>query len=480
MDTGKYYAKEWKSIGNEFFLAYEAFVNHYYYMRYTSIDISPTSGRIRRGFLSYGRVVFDSEYTFKNIPRIVNGEKTWDLDGILSNIVKGLCDVGESDYISLSAFSYDFVLLDGNGDIVGMPISFQDDRFDSVREVFSQWELYQKTGQCPIRYSTFNQLMVMKDESPELFDRAERLLFIPDYLRYRLTGVLSNEFTIASTSSLLDIGTGDWNFKLLKDVGIPERLFYPLQKPGSVVPLLDDIKKEIGYDADFMLVPSDRLSLSLSAAMMDSDTLMIAAGGLSTLGVVADEAIISDDSMKAGFSNFLRADGKVFITKRIPAGRIIRSFRDESESGLTYNEIENNARKVSNPDRFPLDDRFYIAQAVSPVIEELVGRKMDKDEIAASIYVSIVSCYSDAIEKIESLLEREFDEISICGGIVRDRYLNILLALKSGKIVLSGDDAPSSLASLLFMAETAGEFGDEKRERVLRRSLYLTTYRKTF
>lgn len=449
-------------------------------MRYTSIDISPTSGRIRRGFLSSGRMVFDSEYTFKNNLKTVEGQKVWDLDEVVLHIVKGLETVGESDYISISSWSYDFVLLDWNGDVVGQCVSFQDGRLDSVRDVFEPEEFFNKTGQHPIKYSTFNQLLSIKEESPELFDASDRLLFISDYLVYRLTGQIANEFTIASTSSLLDLETGDWNYSLIKSVGIPERLFQSLSKPGLSFDLKDDVVKEIGYEAKLMLVPSDRIPLSLFASHLDRDTFLIYAGGLSTIGVASEKPIVDERTFNSGLNNVLLPDGNVFLTKRIAAGRILRSFKSEFENGMTFNEIETRARKIKNPDVFKIDERFYIERPVSSEIKEILGKDMDSDEIAASIYASIVNSYIDSIKDVETLLDRECDEISISGGIVRDRYLNMLLAVKSGKIVLSGDDSPASLSSLLYMAMNTGEISDENVEKVLRKSLFLTTYRRSY
>ena len=77
---------------------------------------------------------------------------------------------------------------------------------------------------------------------------------MPCYLSYLLCGVAHNEYTIASTSGLLDAKTRGWDARLLQQRGLPEKLFAEAPVPSGTPlgSLLPDIAREIGFDCTVM------------------------------------------------------------------------------------------------------------------------------------------------------------------------------------------------------------------------------------
>ena len=114
---------------------------------------------------------------------------------------------GGFDAIGIDTWGVDFGLLDKNGRLLANPYHYRDNRThnvpEKVFEIISKDELYSKAGLQFIHFNTIYQLMYLKFNEPEVLDRADKMLMMPDLFAYMLTGEMKEEATIASTSNLL-------------------------------------------------------------------------------------------------------------------------------------------------------------------------------------------------------------------------------------------------------------------------------------
>ena len=99
------------------------------------------------------------------------------------------------------------------------------------------------------------------------------------------------EYTIASTSELLDARGRIWNFPLIRRLGLPERLFGPIVMPGTVRGMLTaDVARQIGVDYDVPVVAvgshDTASAVFASAATKDPSTAYLSSGTWSLLGVL--------------------------------------------------------------------------------------------------------------------------------------------------------------------------------------------------
>ena len=83
--------------------------------------------------------------------------------------------------------------------------------------------------------NTVYQLYALKKYRPHILERADRLLFMPDLFGYMLTGNMTTEYSIATTSQMVDIATKTWATGLLDRLGIPSRLLCDIKPSGSVL-----------------------------------------------------------------------------------------------------------------------------------------------------------------------------------------------------------------------------------------------------
>ena len=178
---------------------------------YLAVDIGASSGRHIIGTVEHGVMALHEVYRFENRLIEKNGHLCWDMEGLVQNVIEGLKAAHDAGYtpttVGIDTWAVDFLLLDADGTPIGDPVAYRDGRTAAMREelepILPFTKLYARTG---IQYQSFNtvyQLCALKKEHPEQLAAAEHFLMVPDYLNYRLTGVMANEYTNASTTALV-------------------------------------------------------------------------------------------------------------------------------------------------------------------------------------------------------------------------------------------------------------------------------------
>ena len=119
-----------------------------------------------------------------------------------------------------------------DGSLLGLPRAYRDPYTDGAPEDFfkriPKEEVYKRTG---IQVMPFNSLFQLFRAGQDSFipqEVAEKILFIPDLLAYMLTERMVCEYTIASTSQLLNPETHKFDYKLLEAVGVSPTLMCPV------------------------------------------------------------------------------------------------------------------------------------------------------------------------------------------------------------------------------------------------------------
>jgi L-fuculokinase len=97
------------------------------------------------------------------------------------------------------------------------------------------WRLYEITGFHNYPIQTINRLRWLRENAPDVLDKAHKWLMIQDYIVHRFTGEFSTEITITSTTTLLDLNTGQWCDELFNLIGVDKAIFPPISRPGTVV-----------------------------------------------------------------------------------------------------------------------------------------------------------------------------------------------------------------------------------------------------
>ena len=200
-------------------------------MQVLAFDFGASSGRAMLGGFDGKAITLEEIHRFTNDPVQMNGTLYWDAPRLFFEIKEGIRKAkakGGFDSIGIDTWGVDFALLDSFGDLIANPVHYRDSRTEGMMEeafqAIPREELYTRTGTQIMRINTLYQLLSLAKKRPDLLERADSLLLIPDLFHYLLTGEKKAEFTEVSTTQMLDPRTGDWDKELLERLGIPSRL----------------------------------------------------------------------------------------------------------------------------------------------------------------------------------------------------------------------------------------------------------------
>lgn len=450
---------------------------------YLAVDIGASSGRHIIAEIVDGKIVLEEVYRFWNGMDDVDGSLCWDVDRLFKEIVTGLkkCkEIGKiPSYMGIDTWGVDYVLLDEDDKILGKTYGYRDSRNngmdEKVYEIISQEDLYKRTGIQKAIFNTIYQLMAVKQNNPEHMEAAKTLLFIPDYLNFKLTGAKVNEYTEASTGQLLNPETKDWDYELIDMLGYNRNMFCKVTKPGTKVgDFTEEIQKEVGFNCEVILPAThDTGSAVLAVPTNDDNAIYISSGTWSLLGVERMEADCSLKSMEENFTNEGGYNYRFRYLKNIMGLWMIQSvryefpkvFEAEFPELLSFGDICTMASKETIASIVDCnDDSFLAPKSMIKAVQDYCARTNQQipetvGEIASVIYNSLAQCYADTIRGLEKVTGKTYDRIHVVGGGANAGYLNELTAKYCKKPVHAGPTEATALGNLAVQMMYSGELG---------------------
>ncbi len=450
---------------------------------YLAIDIGASSGRHILGSVENGKIELEEVYRFPNGTSLKNGHQCWDHKALFENVVKGMkrcAEIGKiPSYLGIDTWGVDFLLLDGEGKVIGDSVGYRDSRTEGmdakVYELLPEAELYARTGIQKQMYNTVYQMMALKEKNPEQLEAAETFLMMPDYLNFKLTGVCHQEYTNATTAQLVNIKTGEWDLEMMEKLGYPTKLFGKLSMPGETVgTLLPEIAREIGYDMTVLHPASHDTGSAVLAVPTNSDNAVyLSSGTWSLMGV---ESLTPDSSEKAREHNFTNEGGASYrfrFLKNIMGLWIIQSIRKELDGKYTFAELCDMATALGDTKyRINVNDSCFLApDSMIGAINRYCGTEdMPLDHMLCCVYQSLAECYVQTIAEIAEITGKKLEALHIIGGGSKDDYLNELTAKALDIPVYAGPIEATAIGNLLAQMIGTGVFASiaEAREAVFR------------
>lgn len=455
-------------------------------LKMLAIDLGASSGRGIVGSFNGEKLTLRENHRFSNDPVITNGRMYWDIlrifHEIKQSITKTVLDKDNVSSIGIDTWGVDYALLDRYGRMLANPTHYRDTRTEGIQEYVSSIvpakELYAKCGIQAINFNTVYQLTADKRYEPETFERAERMLNIPDLLNYFLTGNMANEYTILSTGSFLDAAKRDYAFDLLDKLGIPRKLFGEIVQPGYTVgKLLPQVLSETGKtDANVITVAShDTASAVIAVPTQEEDFIYISSGTWSLMGTELKAPLINEQSQLLNLTNEGGAMGTIRFLKNIMGLWLIQESRRQwKREGNEYSfaQMEAWAKECKPMQCFinPDDASFSTPGNMPEKIREFcrrTGQHVPESvgEVVRCIYESLALKYRQTAESIEGLMGRKAKVIHVVGGGTKDRFLSQMTADACGIPVAAGPEEATAIGNLMMQAIAAGEVADLKQAR---------------
>jgi rhamnulokinase len=448
---------------------------------YLAVDLGATSGRTILATLENGKLEMEELTRFANPIIHLTGHCFWDIYALYNEIIAALRETHRRGIslrsIGIDTWGVDFVMFGKDGLPLGSPFCYRDNHTDGEPERFFEQmpaeDLYALTGIQVMNFNSLFQLSALRRQQCSALEAADKLLFIPDALSYMLTGQAVTEYTVASTSQLLDARQREFAEDLLQKVGLTRSKFGRMVQPGEQIGTLSpEIQQLTGLGAVPVIAVAGHDTASAVAAVPAEgrEFAYLSSGTWSLMGIESDEPIMNERSCAENFTNEGGVEGTIRFLKNICGLWLLERCRSEWEAegqNVGYAQLIEDALKVTpfrslifpdavdfaNPLSMPEAIRNYCQRTHQPVPETPA-------EMTRCIFDSLALRYRQVFELLKSFSARPIRVLHIIGGGSRNQLLNQFTANAIGCTVIAGPSECTALGNLMFQAKADGKMAN--------------------
>lgn len=447
--------------------------------RYIAVDLGAESGRVMRGLVSQDKLVLEEIHRFSNGPTEEDGSLRWDFNRLLSEIKTGIRKAVKAANatvggIGIDSWGVDFGLIDADGRLIENPYHYRDSRTDTMMqkafELISKREIYENTGVQFLQFNSIYQLLAMRLANSAALAKTKNLIFMADLFSYYLCGKIFGEYSLASTSQLMDMRTGKWSKKIFDKLSLPIDIMPQVVRPGTIAGELDDkTRKELGCGQIPVIAIGSHDTASAVAAVPagEGNWAYLSSGTWSLMGVEVPQAFINDKTFKYEFTNEGGVENTIRLLKNIMGLWLMQECKKQWQregDDLSYAELTEMAEKAKPfagyldvdyngflaPGDMPKRINDYLADTGHKPID-------DKGQMIRVILESLAFKYRSVMEAIEDITGRAVEVLHIVGGGIQNKMLCQFTANALGKKVITGPIEATASGNILIQARATGQ-----------------------
>lgn len=409
-----------------------------------AIDLGASSGRVMLASLgSSGTLSLHEVHRFET-PMLPAGQGLplrWDLEAIIDQVRHGVAKadaLAPLDSAGVDTWGVDYVLADEHGACVAPAVCYRDTRADGMMEAICaampRADIYRRTGIQFLPFNTLYQLAACTRQTPDWLRRARRLLMVPDYIHFRLSGVMANEYTNATTTQLFRLDGTGWDADLLHLAGVPAGLMGPVVEPGTVlanIPAPADPSRRLAIIAP---ATHDTASAVAAVPLESEDEAYISSGTWSLMGIESRTPLADAAALTMNMSNEGGVERRYRVLKNIMGLWLVQRIRKELD-GSGHGDLVQAAAaaepwgSIINPEDLRFLNPASMVDAICGFCVE-TGQTVPegKGALARCIFDSLSLSYRRVKEELEALRGRALRRIRIVGGGSQNVLLNQLCA----------------------------------------------------
>ena len=462
-------------------------------------DFGASSGRAMLGIYDGKKIYIEEIHRFPNEPVYVHGTLYWDVLRLFHEMKTGLIETRKAGHedissIGIDTWGVDFGLLDAKGRLLENPIHYRDKRTDGLMEevwdIIGKRELYDRTGIQFMQFNTIYQLYSIAKQRPELFERADKLLFMPDLLAYFLTGKKISEFSIASTTQMLNSKTSDWDYELIEQLGIPTRILEPITDSATVI---GNLTSNVCYETGFEPIPviavaeHDTGSAMISAPADTDPFAFLSSGTWSILGTQLSNPVVNDMTYKYEYSNEGGINRTARLIKNIMGLWIYQECRrqwNKEGDPVSFDELELSARKAK-PFACLIDvdhqDFYHPGEMPKRVVEYCKRTNQyvpqSRAEIVRCIMESLAFKYRYVFDGLCEIVKSQISKLHMVGGGCKNNMISQFTADALGIEVTSGPIEATAIGNITAQLIALGAIENISQARaIIKNSFEIKSY----
>ena len=435
-----------------------------------AFDMGATSIRGIVGYIADGKLITEEVMRMSHSIKNKNGRLYWDFNAILDKIVNTIIENKDVSCIGIDTWGVDFGMIDKDGELIDTPFSYRDEKYSIGREEakskISELEIFKNSGNQIMTINTVFQLLTLKKLNPDIYEKADKLLMMPDLIFYMLTGKKVGEETIWSTTGLYDMGKKKVSDTIFEKLELKKSLVPEIVKATEVVGNTKDSRIEVLKSLNIDVIPvcthDTASALLMTDSFLDEDSMFLSCGTWSLIGSAVDKCIITDEAYENNLTNELGFDSKPMFFKNITGLYLLEKYKSQLEKKLgrkiSFDEISAYVNGLDkNLPTIDMDAEVFARESIDVKTEidkfiENNGGNIPEDEFDyfAVIYESMVNKYIEVKTAIEKILHKNFKRIHIIGGGAKSSVLTSMIANKMGVAVKAGPYESSALGNILL------------------------------
>ncbi len=477
-----------------------------------AVDLGATSGRTIIGSIENGSLTLEEITRFHNHLIEQGGHFYWDIHALYLEMISGLREVVRRNIkitsIGIDTWGVDFVMIGDDDAILRNPRAYRDPitfnaMNDYLRQVISKREIYDITGIQLMNFNTLFQLYAMRQEKNSALNSTKEILFMPDALSWMLTGKKVCEYTIASTSQLLNPRTKQFDERLLDSLALAQNTFGKMVDPGTVIGTLTEEAQRLtglGPVPVIAVAGHDTGSAVAAVPAKNEQFAYLSSGTWSLMGIETKAPIINDLSYERNFTNEGGIEGTTRFLKNICGMWLYECCRKEwpdAVRNLSHPELQGSAMKAEafrsliNPDDIMFANPTSMIEAIQSYCRQTRQPIPETPaEICRCIFDSLALRYRQVFLWLREFANQKstadghkldtIDVLHIIGGGSQNKYLNQFTANATGTTVLAGPQEGTAIGNIMLQAKTAGLVKDiwEMRQ-IIANSIELVRFEPT-
>lgn len=439
-----------------------------------AVDLGATSGRTILGILSEGVLELRELTRFPNPIIETGGHFFWDIYALYNEIIGGLKIAAhegiEITSVGIDTWGVDFALIGKDGGLLRNPYSYRDPHTTGVMNDYfnhiSKERVYELTGIQIMNFNSLFQLYALHKAGDSALEAADKILFMPDALSYMLTGKMVMEYTIASTSQILNPRTHQMEPELLDVCGVRANQFGRFVFPGEQIGVLSkEIQRQTGLGAIPVIAVAghDTASAVVATPAKDKQFAYLSSGTWSLMGIEVQDPIINAESFEKNFTNEGGIENTTRFLKNICGMWLLERCRKEWAVTYSYDELIEAAhtapafRSIINPDASCFANpasmleaiKYYCHETKQPIPE-------NHGQVTRCVFDSLALRYRQVFEHLQQMAPFSINVLHVIGGGSRNNILNQFTCNAVGIPVVAGPNECTAIGNIMLQAKAAG------------------------
>ncbi|SDC21491.1 xylulokinase [Pelagirhabdus alkalitolerans] len=372
-------------------------------------------------------------------------------------------DAGSTiDGLSFSGQMHGLVLLDADRRPLRRAILWNDTRTTAecreIEELVGLNRLHELTKNPALEGFTLPKLLWVKKHEPEVFAQADVFLLPKDYVRYRLAGDLSMDYSDAAGTLLLNVADKEWSKEVCEKTGIPFDLCPNLvgseEKTGTI---LEDVASETGLTTATQVFAggADNACGAIGAGILE-DGLTLSSTG--TSGVVLSYEATGDKDFQGQVHYFNHGDSSAYYTMGVTlaAGYSLSWFKDTFADDISFEALVDEAKQSKIGAKGMLFTPYIVGERTphpdSAIRASFIGAHAshNRGDFARAVIEGITFSLNESVQIFRNKGKTISKVVASGGGAKSDLWLQIQADVFNADVVtLSNEQGPGMGAAIL-------------------------------